>query len=105
MPGSLLSQWDTRAGDPCGSQGSEAAGVLLQMGGKDATAAAAAAHKSILPANLMWEFCVGYIVRRASGVHLWAISQAKSCVSLSQGLGVPQGVGVPLNDLGNGTLT
>ncbi|CAJ1398417.1 unnamed protein product [Effrenium voratum] len=38
-------------------------GVLLQMGGKDATAAAAAAHKSILPANLMWEFCVGYIVR------------------------------------------
>jgi len=39
------------------------AGVLLQMGGKDATAAAAAAHKSILPANLMWEFCIGYIVR------------------------------------------
>ena len=38
-------------------------GVLLQMGGKDATAAAAAAHKSILPANLMWEFCIGYIVR------------------------------------------
>ncbi|CAK9065105.1 unnamed protein product [Durusdinium trenchii] len=39
------------------------AGVLLQMGGKDATAAAAAAHKSILPANLMWEFCIGHIVR------------------------------------------
>eukprot|EP00440_Ansanella_granifera_P056183 gb/GFBE01060895.1/.p1 GENE.gb/GFBE01060895.1/~~gb/GFBE01060895.1/.p1 ORF type:complete len:267 (+),score=72.40 gb/GFBE01060895.1/:1-801(+) len=38
-------------------------GVLLQMGGKDATAAAAAAHKNVLPANLMWEFCVGYIVR------------------------------------------
>eukprot|EP00441_Pelagodinium_beii_P033444 CAMPEP_0197626004 /NCGR_PEP_ID=MMETSP1338-20131121/5180_1 /TAXON_ID=43686 ORGANISM="Pelagodinium beii, Strain RCC1491" /NCGR_SAMPLE_ID=MMETSP1338 /ASSEMBLY_ACC=CAM_ASM_000754 /LENGTH=233 /DNA_ID=CAMNT_0043196521 /DNA_START=15 /DNA_END=713 /DNA_ORIENTATION=- len=38
-------------------------GVLLQMGGKDATAAAAAAHKSVLPANLMWEFCIGYIVR------------------------------------------
>eukprot|EP00930_Biecheleria_cincta_P066578 TRINITY_DN52746_c0_g1_i1.p1 TRINITY_DN52746_c0_g1~~TRINITY_DN52746_c0_g1_i1.p1 ORF type:complete len:257 (+),score=47.18 TRINITY_DN52746_c0_g1_i1:17-787(+) len=39
-------------------------GVILQMGGKDATSAAAAAHhKSVLPANLMWEFCVGYIVR------------------------------------------
>eukprot|EP00931_Biecheleriopsis_adriatica_P074779 TRINITY_DN48779_c0_g1_i1.p1 TRINITY_DN48779_c0_g1~~TRINITY_DN48779_c0_g1_i1.p1 ORF type:complete len:349 (-),score=74.69 TRINITY_DN48779_c0_g1_i1:4-1005(-) len=36
--------------------------VLLQMGGKDATAAAAAAHKNVLPANLMWEFCIGYIV-------------------------------------------
>ena len=32
---------------------------------QDATAAAAAAHKSILPANLMWEFCIGYIVRPA----------------------------------------
>ncbi|CAE7245983.1 unnamed protein product [Symbiodinium necroappetens] len=40
-------------------------GVLLQMGGKDATAAAAAAHKSILPANLMWEFCIGYIVSQS----------------------------------------
>lgn len=37
--------------------------VLLQMGGKDATAAAAAAHKSILPGNLMFEFCIGNIVR------------------------------------------
>lgn len=39
------------------------AAVLLQMGGKDATAAAAAAHKSPLPANLMWEFCIGHVVR------------------------------------------
>merc|ERR1719329_935136 len=39
------------------------AAVLLQMGGKDATAAATAAHKSILPGNLMWEFCIGSIVR------------------------------------------
>jgi len=37
--------------------------VLLQMGGKDATAAATAAHSSILPGNLMWEFCIGSIVR------------------------------------------
>ncbi|CAE8718963.1 unnamed protein product, partial [Polarella glacialis] len=38
-------------------------GTLLQMGGKDATSAAATAHKSALPANLMWEFCIGHIVR------------------------------------------
>mmetsp|Transcript_173282 Transcript_173282/g.550109 ORF Transcript_173282/g.550109 Transcript_173282/m.550109 type:complete len:665 (+) Transcript_173282:111-2105(+) len=37
--------------------------VLMQMGGKDATAAAAAAHKNALPANLMWEYCIGSIVR------------------------------------------
>lgn len=37
--------------------------MLLQMGGKDATAAAAAAHKSALPANLMWEYCIGHVVR------------------------------------------
>lgn len=37
--------------------------VLLQMGGRDATAAATAAHKNILPSNLMWEFCIGNIVR------------------------------------------
>eukprot|EP00933_Yihiella_yeosuensis_P038618 TRINITY_DN32546_c0_g1_i1.p1 TRINITY_DN32546_c0_g1~~TRINITY_DN32546_c0_g1_i1.p1 ORF type:complete len:278 (-),score=55.44 TRINITY_DN32546_c0_g1_i1:92-925(-) len=37
--------------------------VLLQMGGKDATAAAAAAHKSSLPAHIMWEFCIGWITR------------------------------------------
>lgn len=37
--------------------------VLLQMAGKDATAAAAASHKTSLPSNLMWEFCIGHIVR------------------------------------------
>lgn len=37
--------------------------VLLQMAGKDATAAAAASHKSSLPAHIMWEYCVGHIVR------------------------------------------
>lgn len=37
--------------------------VMLQMGGKDATVAAAAAHKSALPGNLMWEFCIGHVVR------------------------------------------
>lgn len=37
--------------------------VLLQMGGRDATAASAAAHKNALPANLMWEFCIGSLVR------------------------------------------
>mmetsp|Transcript_9859 Transcript_9859/g.30426 ORF Transcript_9859/g.30426 Transcript_9859/m.30426 type:complete len:256 (-) Transcript_9859:58-825(-) len=37
--------------------------VMLQMGGKDATEAAAAAHKNALPGNLMWEFCIGNIVR------------------------------------------
>lgn len=40
------------------------AAVLLQMGGKDATAAATAAHKTILPGNLMWEFCIGSVVRQ-----------------------------------------
>jgi len=39
------------------------AAVLRQMGGRDATAAATAAHKTILPGNLMWEFCIGSIVR------------------------------------------
>lgn len=39
------------------------AAVLLQMAGKDATAAAAASHKSSLPAHIMWEYCVGHIVR------------------------------------------
>ncbi|CAK0798707.1 unnamed protein product [Prorocentrum cordatum] len=38
-------------------------GVLKQMGGKDATAASAASHKSALAANLMWEFCIGSVVR------------------------------------------
>lgn len=37
--------------------------VILQMAGKDATAASAAAHKNALPANLMWEFCIGSLVR------------------------------------------
>lgn len=37
--------------------------VLLQMGGKDATAASATSHKNALPANLMWEFCIGSVVR------------------------------------------
>lgn len=40
------------------------AAVLLQMGGKDATAAATAAHKSILPGNLMFEFCIGSLCRK-----------------------------------------
>ena len=38
---------------------------VMTLALEDATAAAAAAHKSILPANLMWEFCIGYIVRRS----------------------------------------
>jgi len=35
--------------------------VMLQMAGRDATAAATAAHKSTLPANLMKEFVIGSV--------------------------------------------
>jgi len=35
--------------------------VILQMAGKDATAAANAAHKTLLPGNLMKEFCIGNV--------------------------------------------
>jgi len=43
--------------------------VLLQMAGKDATAAANAAHKTSLPGNLMKEFCIGSLDRSQRGTN------------------------------------
>jgi len=40
------------------------AAVMLQMAGKDATAAAQAAHKTSLPDTLMKEFFIGYVANR-----------------------------------------
>ena len=48
------------------------AAVMLQMAGKDATAAATAAHKTSLPWNLMQEFIIGTIKKGDGATELAA---------------------------------